>query len=64
MDWPWLKYWWRLKRWKKNKSRNESESEEVCYCDECMPVCILSMLTKKLKILFSIKIKNRSTFCL
>ncbi|XP_017770125.1 PREDICTED: inositol hexakisphosphate and diphosphoinositol-pentakisphosphate kinase isoform X7 [Nicrophorus vespilloides] len=35
MEWTWLKDWWRLKKWRKNKLRNGG-CEEVCYCDECL----------------------------
>jgi inositol hexakisphosphate/diphosphoinositol-pentakisphosphate kinase len=34
MEWTWLKDWWRLKRWRKNKSNSENDS--VCFCDECL----------------------------
>ncbi|XP_063908216.1 inositol hexakisphosphate and diphosphoinositol-pentakisphosphate kinase 2-like isoform X14 [Zophobas morio] len=33
MEWTWLKDWWRLKRWRKNKT---SENDSVCFCDECL----------------------------
>ncbi|XP_071053987.1 inositol hexakisphosphate and diphosphoinositol-pentakisphosphate kinase isoform X4 [Onthophagus taurus] len=29
MEWPWLKYWWRLKKFMK------SDTEDVCFCDDC-----------------------------
>ncbi|XP_044265297.1 inositol hexakisphosphate and diphosphoinositol-pentakisphosphate kinase 2 isoform X14 [Tribolium madens] len=33
MEWTWLKDWWRLKRWRKNKTNSE---DSVCFCDECL----------------------------
>ena len=33
MEWTWLIDWWRLKRWRKNKT---SENDSVCFCDECL----------------------------
>lgn len=35
MEWSWLKDWWRLKKWRKNKTE-----DEICYCDECLNVCL------------------------
>lgn len=36
MEWTWLKDWWRLKKWKKNRA--VSEEDDICYCDECLTV--------------------------
>ncbi|XP_050345278.1 inositol hexakisphosphate and diphosphoinositol-pentakisphosphate kinase 2 isoform X7 [Nymphalis io] len=36
MEWQWLKDWWRLKRWR-NKKKKEESDDEFCYCDECLP---------------------------
>ncbi|XP_028165291.1 inositol hexakisphosphate and diphosphoinositol-pentakisphosphate kinase isoform X12 [Ostrinia furnacalis] len=36
MEWQWLKDWWRLKRWR-NKKKKEQSDDEFCYCDECLP---------------------------
>lgn len=36
MEWQWLKDWWRLKRWR-NKKKKEQSDDEVCYCDDCLP---------------------------
>ncbi|XP_025833442.1 inositol hexakisphosphate and diphosphoinositol-pentakisphosphate kinase 2 isoform X4 [Agrilus planipennis] len=35
MEWPWLKNWWRLKKWRKNKGRNGNENYLECFCDDC-----------------------------
>ncbi|XP_041977861.1 inositol hexakisphosphate and diphosphoinositol-pentakisphosphate kinase isoform X3 [Aricia agestis] len=32
MEWQWLKDWWRLKKWRKEK-----KDDDLCYCDECLP---------------------------
>ncbi|XP_019865972.2 inositol hexakisphosphate and diphosphoinositol-pentakisphosphate kinase isoform X2 [Aethina tumida] len=34
MEWSWLKDWWRLKKWRKN--RKMSDQSMICYCDECL----------------------------
>ncbi|KAJ8925606.1 hypothetical protein NQ315_009446 [Exocentrus adspersus] len=34
MEWTWLKDWWRLKKWR--KYRRASETESICFCDECL----------------------------
>ncbi|XP_031768246.1 inositol hexakisphosphate and diphosphoinositol-pentakisphosphate kinase isoform X7 [Galleria mellonella] len=36
MEWQWLKDWWRLKRWRNNKKKEQSD-DELCYCDDCLP---------------------------
>lgn len=36
MEWQWLKDWWRLKRWR-NKKKKEQNDYDFCYCDECLP---------------------------
>ncbi|CAG9783932.1 unnamed protein product [Diatraea saccharalis] len=36
MEWQWLKDWWRLKRWR-SKKKKEDNDDEFCYCDECLP---------------------------
>ncbi|XP_057654646.1 inositol hexakisphosphate and diphosphoinositol-pentakisphosphate kinase 2 isoform X19 [Diorhabda carinulata] len=33
MEWAWLKDWWRLKKWR--KYRRASDTESLCFCDEC-----------------------------
>lgn len=35
MEWQWLKDWWRLKRWRKEKK--EQNDDDICYCDDCLP---------------------------
>ncbi|CAG9813461.1 unnamed protein product [Phaedon cochleariae] len=34
MEWAWLKDWWRLKKWR--KYRRTSDTESMCFCDECL----------------------------
>ncbi|KAJ8951234.1 hypothetical protein NQ318_010262 [Aromia moschata] len=34
MEWTWLKDWWRLRKWRKD--RRPSEVESICFCDECI----------------------------
>ncbi|XP_068629845.1 inositol hexakisphosphate and diphosphoinositol-pentakisphosphate kinase 2 [Battus philenor] len=36
MEWQWLKDWWRLKRWRNKKEREQNE-DDFCYCDDCLP---------------------------
>lgn len=33
MEWQWLKDWWRLKKWRKEKKQSD---DEICYCDDCL----------------------------
>ncbi|CAH0604874.1 unnamed protein product [Chrysodeixis includens] len=35
MEWQWLKDWWRLKRWRKDKK--VQNDDDICYCDDCLP---------------------------
>nr|XP_049695261.1 inositol hexakisphosphate and diphosphoinositol-pentakisphosphate kinase 2 isoform X9 [Helicoverpa armigera] len=35
MEWQWLKDWWRLKRWRKDKKGQNDD--DICYCDDCLP---------------------------
>ncbi|XP_072943701.1 inositol hexakisphosphate and diphosphoinositol-pentakisphosphate kinase [Epargyreus clarus] len=41
MEWQWLKDWWRLKRWRNNKKKEQNE-DDFCYCDDCLPDCCCS----------------------
>ncbi|CAK1545190.1 unnamed protein product [Leptosia nina] len=36
MEWQWVKDWWRLKRWRNKKTKEQSD-DDFCYCDECLP---------------------------
>lgn len=35
MEWQWLKDWWRLKRWRSKKKKEQNE-DDFCYCDDCL----------------------------
>lgn len=35
MEWQWLKDWWRLKRWR-SKKKKEQNDDDFCYCDDCL----------------------------
>lgn len=51
MEWSAFKDWWRVKIWKKTKRSNSTETEDLCFCDDCFDVC--DLLFKRINILYN-----------
>lgn len=47
MEWQWLKDWWRLKRWRSKKKKEQSD-DDFCYCDDCLPDVSITLINQHL----------------